>query len=94
MEEVYAERAAMIVTQMTLGTPASVSVVKESDAVRKAAEAITSSLDSSKAEHGRNDHVIITNGTETQEMKYKKAEPLIESGQWRIVEGKHETRLG
>ena len=35
--------------------------------------------------YDRNDHVTITNGTETQEMKYKKAEPLLAQG-WRIVE--------
>ena len=34
---------------------------------------------------GRNDKVTITNGTETQEMKFKKAEPLIQSGEWRLV---------
>jgi preprotein translocase subunit SecA len=38
------------------------------------------------AEHfGRNDMVTITNGTTTQKMKYKKAEELIESGEWKIV---------
>ncbi len=36
-------------------------------------------------EVGRNDKVTITNGTETQELKYKKAEPLLKQG-WRIVE--------
>jgi preprotein translocase subunit SecA len=34
---------------------------------------------------GRNDTVKITNGTETKEMKYKKAESLIESGEWKVV---------
>ena len=34
---------------------------------------------------GRNDLVKITNGQETQELKYKKAKPMIESGEWRIV---------
>lgn len=33
----------------------------------------------------RNEMVTITNGTETKEMKYKKAEPLITSGGWKIV---------
>lgn len=33
---------------------------------------------------GRNDMVTVTNGTETKEMKYKKAEALIESGEWKI----------
>jgi len=34
--------------------------------------------------HGRNDLVKITNGTETKELKYKKAEPLLQDG-WRLV---------
>ncbi|HVY72520.1 MAG TPA: preprotein translocase subunit SecA [Candidatus Paceibacterota bacterium] len=36
-------------------------------------------------ELGRNDKVTITNGTETREMKFKKAEPLLAQG-WRIAE--------
>lgn len=35
--------------------------------------------------YDRNDHVTITNGTETREMKYKKAEDLLRQG-WKIVE--------
>lgn len=34
--------------------------------------------------HGRNDTVVITNGSETREMKFKKAEPLLQSGEWQI----------
>ena len=34
---------------------------------------------------GRNDLVTITNGTETKELKYKKAEPLLATG-WSVVE--------
>lgn len=33
---------------------------------------------------GRNDMVTITKGDETKEMKFKKAEPLIESGEWEM----------
>ncbi len=33
---------------------------------------------------GRNDLVTITNGAETVEMKYKKAEALIQKGEWRL----------
>lgn len=36
--------------------------------------------------HERNDRVRITNGTDVQEMKFKKAELLIKSGEWRLVE--------
>ena len=34
---------------------------------------------------GRNEIVKITNGSETREMKYKKARSLIESGEWKII---------
>lgn len=34
---------------------------------------------------GRNDTVTITNGTETKEMKFKKAEELLASGDWKLV---------
>jgi preprotein translocase subunit SecA len=34
---------------------------------------------------GRNEQVTITNGSETKQMKYKKAEPLIASGEWKLV---------
>ncbi|MCB9811697.1 preprotein translocase subunit SecA [Candidatus Nomurabacteria bacterium] len=36
------------------------------------------------AGHGRNEIVTITNGTDTQELKYKRALPLIESGEWKL----------
>lgn len=38
----------------------------------------------SEQTYGRNELVTITNGNETKEVKYKKAEPLLESG-WQIV---------
>ena len=34
---------------------------------------------------GRNTIVTITNGTETKEMKYKKAESLLNEGTWTLV---------
>ena len=33
----------------------------------------------------RNEIVKITNGKETKELKYKKAQPLIEAGEWKII---------
>ena len=36
-------------------------------------------------ETGRNEKVTITNGTETRELKWKKAKPLVENEGWRIV---------
>ena len=35
--------------------------------------------------YGRNEIVKITNGQETKDLKYKKAQSLIESGEWRIL---------
>ena len=35
---------------------------------------------------GRNELVTITNGTDTETMKFKKAEPLLASGEWKVVE--------
>jgi preprotein translocase subunit SecA len=34
---------------------------------------------------GRNEMIKITNGDETKEIKYKKAKPLIDTGEWRII---------
>ena len=34
---------------------------------------------------GRNDLVTITNGSETKELKFKKAEVLLQSGEWKLV---------
>lgn len=39
-----------------------------------------------QAEPGRNQFVTVTNGQETKEMKYKKAEPLLATGEWKLVE--------
>ncbi len=38
--------------------------------------------------HGRNDMVTISNGKEALTMKFKKAEPMIATGVWKIVESK------
>ncbi len=57
-------------------------------AVREAVPRIVvSELQSVKDKIGRNDHVTITNGKETREMKYKKAESFLSQG-WKIVESK------
>lgn len=42
---------------------------------------------SGEKKFGRNDTVTITNGTETKQMKFKKAEPLLAQG-WKIEESK------
>ena len=40
-----------------------------------------------KQKYGRNEKVMITDGNETKELKYKKAKPLIDSGKWEIYIG-------
>jgi len=37
--------------------------------------------------YGRNEIVMITDGKETKDLKYKKAKPLIDSGKWEIYIG-------
>ena len=41
----------------------------------------------SKKQFGRNEIVMITDGKETKDLKYKKAKPLIDSGIWEIYIG-------
>ena len=48
-------------------------------------EQIPQTVTRDEPKYGRNEIVKITNGQETKELKYKKALPLIESGEWKIV---------
>lgn len=60
--------------------------VREGEAVQQAAREITAaSAHVGAPKYGRNDKVTITDGTTTQEMKFKKAEPLLATGKWKIV---------
>ncbi|MBI4068149.1 hypothetical protein HY413_01920, partial [Candidatus Kaiserbacteria bacterium] len=88
MEESYILHARR--TLPHLGVPAQGGVSasrREGSDVERAARSITATGGSAGPKHtfGRNDRVIITNGKETQELKYKKAEPLLASGLWKIV---------
>jgi preprotein translocase subunit SecA len=104
MEETYIQRASDMIRQMNVSpAPAQESgAMTQGSAVQKAAMSITASSqgNAGKREYGRNDHVTITNGKETRQMKYKKAETLLESGEWNIIEGSEgssshlETRMG
>ena len=38
-----------------------------------------------KKDTNRNEKVMITNGSQTKELKWKKAKPLVESGKWTRV---------
>jgi hypothetical protein len=81
MEETYKEQVFQALKNMGAAPVVSAPV----RSVAQSAAALTATGKSgAKQEYGRNDKVTITNGAETQEMKYKKAEPLLAQG-WRIV---------
>jgi len=82
MEETYELHVVQILFNVLSG---STQAPQESGVIHKAAQAITTAnATGKKKEYARNDRVVITNGVEEQEMKYKKAEPLLASGQWQI----------
>lgn len=82
LEVSYATQIAQILPNLATRVEAP----REQRAVFNAARSITAgtSASSPKKQYGRNDHVVITNGKEEKEMKYKKAEELLRQG-WRIV---------
>jgi preprotein translocase subunit SecA len=94
MEETYTVRAIEVLTKMNKGGGFVDESAREAQAIENAAIAITAGRGAAAPQFGRNDVVQITNGTETKEMKYKKAEPLIEGGEWRIVDAQMETGKG
>jgi len=89
MEESYIMHARQMLPRLGAQAPVpanSVSMSGRGAAVQKAARSITAtSTPSTRKTFGRNDKVTITNGKETQEVKYKKAEQLLASGEWRVV---------
>jgi len=56
----------------------------EKTSTKASGEAVGKERSADGEKIGRNDRVVITNGTEEKEMKYKKALPLIESGEWKL----------
>ncbi|MFZ2555530.1 MAG: preprotein translocase subunit SecA [Minisyncoccia bacterium] len=88
LEASYVSHVASTLPTVFNPQPASAAPMRqrEGDMVQKAAQSLTASAAPSGApKYGRNDKVTITNGTETLEMKYKKAEPMIASGEWKVV---------
>lgn len=84
MEETYEQHVRKTIPTIA---PAGAQVSKAEQVIHKAAQSILSQGRAATAkEYGRNDRVVITDGVETQEMKYKKAESFLNSGQWKIVE--------
>ena len=59
---------------------------QESDQnIREHEKSSTIQIKREEPKFGRNEIVKITNGSETREMKYKKAAPMIETGEWKII---------
>jgi preprotein translocase subunit SecA len=84
MEETYASHVRSLIPNI-VSTPGAQTSSPQQRSVTKAVASITASSDTPiKKEYGRNDKVTISNGAETKEMKYKKAEQLLSEG-WRIV---------
>ncbi len=83
MEETYKANVLNILPNLVGGG----NTVPEAKVIHNAARSITLGGEAPvRKEYGRNDKVVITDGTEKREMKYKKAEPLLASGAWRIVD--------
>ena len=87
MEESYRSQVEGVVANLVSISESVQNPLAAAEVIHKAAQAITaSSAPTQKREFERNDKVTITNGTEDREMKFKKAEALIASGDWRIKE--------
>ncbi len=87
MEESYRSQVEGVVANLVSISQSVQNPTPQAQVIHKAAQTITqSSAPSTRREYERNDKVVITNGTEDREMKYKKAEPFLQSGQWRIKE--------
>jgi preprotein translocase subunit SecA len=94
MEETYALNIIQALPNLGVSAQAASSVDTSGQAVARAAQAVSAAAQAitaqsagvPKKEYGRNDLVKITNGAETKELKYKKAESLIQSGAWKIAE--------
>jgi preprotein translocase subunit SecA len=88
MEQAYIENVRHMMSHLAGGVAQSNGEQVRMAAAEKSARYVTAGSGNDKAKGsviGRNDKVVITNGTETKEMKFKKAEPLIATGEWRIV---------
>ncbi|MDO8514670.1 MAG: preprotein translocase subunit SecA [bacterium] len=82
MEETYTMQIGNILPNLVEG---GVRAAPERKAVEASARMLTQTDSAQRKVYERNDRVTITNGAETREMKYKKAEVLLASGEWRVV---------
>lgn len=82
MEEAYVSHIAHMLPNLTIQAPQN----RAPSMMRVPLSPITKERAmTGKTSYGRNDRVVITNGIETREIKYKKAEALLTQG-WRIVQ--------
>lgn len=82
MEDSYLAQVAHVLPNLSSGGMQA----QPQRAVEKAALSITAqNVVGHTRAYKRNDKVVITNGKENREMKFKKAELLLASGEWRIV---------
>jgi len=86
LEEVYVSQVVRLLPQMEEGGFArrESQELQETHAGAKSIVAQGGTHVRSDKKIGRNDQVTITNGAETKTMKYKKAEPLLASGKWKL----------
>lgn len=86
MEDAYNQHVMQTIPNISPeGAPAS----RQERSVQTAARTITATGQvGGKREYGRNDKVKITNGKETREVKFKRIDEMLASGEWRIVEGR------
>jgi preprotein translocase subunit SecA len=95
MQEVVIDRIADILPNLQPQVVVKEETVRKQEAaVAQAAAGQTTTQSKGKqtpvvkdSEYGRNDLVVISDGTQTMEMKYKKAEPLLSKG-WVITQPK------
>ncbi|MBV9159005.1 MAG: preprotein translocase subunit SecA [Candidatus Kaiserbacteria bacterium] len=86
MEDTYATQAAAAIKNLGAAPTLTVSAAPAQQVIHNAAVSITAgAYPQPKREYERNDRVTVTNGSETRELKYKKAEELLKQG-WRIVQ--------
>jgi len=86
MEETYKAQVASAIGNIISGPQSGAATSAAAKVIHTAAASLTAaSGGQQKSEYGRNDKVTLTNGTETLEMKYKKAEAMLATGEWRIV---------
>ncbi len=78
MTEEQAQHAEAAAAQAALARAAS--------AIARAAGDVAPASQRATPQFGRNDLVTLTDGTTTQQLKYKKAEPLLATGDWKLVE--------